>query len=359
MSESPQTLSDIVVPENFTPYIRVLTEEKTRIIESGALSVSEILNNFLAGGGNTINVPGLSDLEAGDTTATGLDRVSGALGTNHYSLNTSAGNVQVGAGTGLLDPLPQKIEDTQEVAIRLSRNNSWTSNDLAAALAGTDPMDAIATSVSRYWMRRLQKTFIATWTGVFADNDANNSGDYSFDASGASFQAGVTNFTAEAVIDAANTMGDSSEDLTTLVVHSNVMARMKKNNLIDYIPDSVGITRIPTFLGYQVVVDDAMPVTGSIYESWLFAGGSTMLGMGAPKVPTEVQRLPGAANGGGQEVLYSRVEWAIHPTGHAWTGATTADGGPSQATIAAAGSWSRVYPERKQIKAARLITREA
>ena len=99
-----------------------------------------------------------------------------------------------------------------------------------------------------------------------------------------------------------------------------------------------------------------------MYETWLFEAGALQLGVGAPKMPTEVQRQAQAGNGGGQEILYNRVEWCIHPMGHAYIG-TAPNGGPSNAAssnnLNIAGSWNRVYSERKQIKFARLLTREA
>ena len=380
MSQSPQALTDIVVPENFTPYIQQLTEEKARLVQSGVMAMSPMLSEFLAGGGASVNVPSFRDLDAGndaDSEATGADRVSGPLGTNHFSLGAPT---QVGSGTGVLDPVPQKIEDSQEIAFRLSRNNSWTSLDLAAALAGTDPMSAIASRVSFYWTRRLQRAFIATWRGVSADNVAVASGtdthtqdDLVNDIAAGAFVNGVTNFTAEAFLDAAVTMGDSMEDLTACMVHSVVFNRMQKNNLIDFIPDARGEIQIPTFLGREVIVDDRMPngtnVTRSnasggsaeagIYETWLFGSGAAQLGLGTPKVPTAVERKEGSGNGAGQEVLYSRQEWAIHPTGHAYIQGSVPEGGPSNANLVTAANWSRVYPERKQIKFARLVSREA
>lgn len=355
MAASPQLLADIVVPENFTPYMQQLTEEKARLVQSGVIARSPLLDDFLSGGGITVNVPSFQDLDADDTN--GPDRVATALSgssTNHYSL-TDTGTAEATTR----DPVPDKIERSQEVAVRLSRNNSWTSFDLAAALAGTDPMDAIASRVAFYWTRRLQRAFISTWQGVIADNSANDSADYQNDVSGGAFVDGVTNFTAEAFLDASVTMGDSMEDLTAVMVHSVVFNRMQKNNLIDFIPDARGEIQIPTFLGREVIVDDGMPVTANVYDTWLFGGGSTMLGMGSPKTPTEVERLPGSQNGAGQEVLYSRTEWTIHPTGHAFTGSTANNGGPTNAVLDDAASWDRVYPERKQIKFARLVTREA
>jgi hypothetical protein len=220
-------------------------------------------------------------------------------------------------------------------------------------------MEAIADRVAFYWTRRLQAAFVATWNGVIADNVANDSGDYVNDISGASFVDGVTNFSAEAFLDASVTMGDSMEDLTAVMVHSVVYNRMQKNNLIDFIPDSTGRINIPTFLGREVLVDDGVPRTGNVYDTWLFGGGSTRLGIGEAKVPTETERRPGGGNGGGQEVLYNRVEWSIHPVGHAMTMSSIPNGGPANADLDDATSWNRVYPERKQIKFARLVTREA
>ena len=337
-------ISDAVVPEIFSLYTQQLTEQKSRLVASGALARDGALDALLAGGGLTFNVPSYKDL-ADDT-----ERVS------------SEGAASTYVTAGAADPDPGKITTAQEIAVRLNRNYSWSSTDLAAALVGNDPMAAIGGRVADYWRRRLQTAFIATLTGVFADNTANDSGDYTNDISGGGFVDGVTNFSAEAFLDALVTMGDSQEDLGLVVVHSVVYNRMQKNNLIDFIPDSDGRVNIPTFLGRLVVVDDGMPVSSGVYQSWIFGQGAVRLGVGQAKVPTAVVRHEGAGNGGGQETLYNRVVWAIHPVGHAYVG-TPANGGPSNAAsannLAVAGSWNRVFGERKQIKIARLITRES
>ncbi len=345
MAAGPITqVSDVVVPEIFTPYVQQFTEEKARIITSGVAVRDPAIDEMLAGGGLTFNVPSFRDLDS-DT-----DRVS-------TDTSTSAG---FAGGTD--SPDPQKIETDTEIAVRLNRNQSWSSSDLAAVLAGEDPLDAIVSRVGFYWARRLQAIVLATVNGVIKDNVANDSGDYENDVSGGSFIDGVTNFSAEAFLDAAVTMGDSMEDLVAIMVHSVVYNRMQKNNLIDFIPDSNGVVNIPTFLGRSVLIDDGMPNAANVYDSWLFGAGFLRLGSSAPKVPTEITREAGAGNGGGQEILYSRQQWSLHPVGHAYTG-TAASGGPDNSTGAnnlnVATSWNRVYPERKQIKFARLVTREA
>jgi hypothetical protein len=350
MATGPTTrISDVIVPEIFNPYVQQMTEEKSRLVASGAVVRSAQLDQDLAGGGLTFNAPSFKDLDNEE------ENVSTDVADDDFT-------------GGSANSTPKKTGTSNELAVRLSRNQSWSSSDLTAALAGVDPMNSIADRVSTYWARRLQAAFVATVNGIFADNDAapagteHVQGDLTNDISGGGYVAGVTDFSAPAFIDAAVTMGDSMGDLTMVCVHSIVYARMQKNNLIDFIPDSRGETMIPTFLGRIVIVDDGVPSPSSgIYHTWLFGGGAALLGMGAPKVPTETARKPDAGNGGGQEVLYNRVEWSIHPVGHRYAG-TPANGGPSNAAtannLANAGSWQRVYPERKQIKIARLITRE-
>lgn len=341
MASGVTRISDVVVPEIFSPYAQLKTQEKSRLIRSGAIMMSPVLSDNLAGGGLTFNEPFFKDLDNDEE-------------------NVSSDDPGVTSS-------PNKIGTGTEIQVRLSRNNSWSSMDLTAALAGADPMDAIANSVADYWVRRLQAVFVSTMKGVLADNAAAPSGtehtqnDMIHDISGAAYSAGVTDFSAEAVIDAAVTMGDSMEDLTMIMMHSIVYARAQKNNLIDFIPDSEGRINIPTFLGREVIVDDGLPFTGGVFDTWLLGAGAFAMGMGSPAVPTEVDRKADSGNGGGQDILHNRVEWTLHPVGHAYVG-TPAKGGPSNAAtannLAHAGSWQRVFPERKQIRIARLVTRE-
>lgn len=348
MAAGPITqIADVVVPEIFSPYRQQITEEKSALISSGALIRNAEMDSRLAGGGLTFTAPSWDDLD------NDADRVS-----------TDTADIDFSGGT--TPPDPAKIESLSEIMVRLSRNQSWSASRLSAALAGSDPMTAVADRVGAYWARRLQVAFIATWTGVFADNTANDSGDYTNNVSAASYAKGVTDFSAEVFTDTLITLGDSLHDLSMIMVHSGVYGRMLKNNLIDFVTDSTNpdATRISVFQGHRIVIDDGMPVNGSVYESWLFGAGATEFGVGSPAGPsTEVQRYPGAGNGGGQDVLYDRVEWSLHPRGHAFVAASPANGGPTNAAttnnLGAAASWNRVFTERKQIKVARLITREA
>lgn len=338
MASGNTTIADVVVPAIFNPYVQELTQEKTAIIRSGAVSIDGTLTANLAGEGSIFNVRSFKDLQ-NDAENVSSD-VAGTLSS------------------------PNKIQSATEVQVRMSRNNSWASMDLVTDLISKDPMQAIASRVSDYWTRRLQLAFVNVTKGILASNDAapagsstHIQGDMTFDASGSAFVAGVTNFTAESFVDATTTMGDSLNSLTMIMVHSIVYGRMIKNNLIDFVADSTGSTNVPTFMGRTVIVDDGMPFTNGVFDSWLFGSEAFLMGMAQPKVPTEIYRLPAAGNGAGMETLFNRVEWAIHPSGYAYIPGYTV-GGPTNATMATAATWQRVFPERKQIRIARLKTRE-
>ena len=344
-------IADVVVPEIYTPYKQLVTEQKSALIQSGVVARDASIDTLLNGGGLTFNTPSWKDLD-NDEENTSTD--------NEASFS-----------------VPKKIGTVTEISVRLNRNQSWSAMDLAADLAGAKPMTAIANRVGYYWTRRLQAMFIATMQGVFADNAAAPTGsehvqnDLTNNISGAAYSAGVTDFSAEAFIDTAVTMGDSAEALGMCFMHSIVYARAQKNNLIDFIPDANGVVNIPTFLGRRVVVDDGLPnpagsgaaqTAAGIYHTWLFGGGAVRYGVGTPETPFETDRVASAGDGGGQEIMYDRVQWCLHPVGHAYVG-TPPNGGPTNAAttnnLAAATSWQRVFTERKQIKIARLITRES
>lgn len=338
-------VADVIVPAVFSPYVQQITQQKSRIIQSGVAVVDPVLSDDLAGGGLTFNEPSFKDLD------------------------NDAENVATDDPTVLSSP--KKIQTSDEIQIRLSRNNSWSSMDLSSDLAGADPMNAIASRLGYYWTRRVQAAFVATINGVFADNAAAPTGtdthtlnDMTRDISGTTYASGVTDFSAAAFIDATLTMGDSMANLTMVMMHSIVYGKALKNNLIQFEPASANAdaTIIAKFLGREVIVDDGMPFTSTggsgVFQTWFFGPGAVRMGTGSPKVPTEVRREPSAGNGSGQEILFNRTEWIMHPAGHAYIG-TPSKGGPANTDLSNAANWSRVFPERKMIKIARLITRES
>lgn len=335
-------LSDVVVPAIWVPMVRRLAAEKTAFITSGAMVADPLLANFLAGAGLTVNMPKLNPLDRGDVE------------------NVSSDDPTVFS-------TPNKPSEGTEIAVRMSRNNSWSQMDLVRALLAADPLAALASDVSSYWAYRRQRAVIAHVAGIFANNAAATdafhvSNDMTRDISGSAYSAGVTSFNGGAFIDALVTLGDSMGGIALAAMHSIVYARALKNNLITFRADSEGNPTIPTYMGKDVTLDDSMPnPSAGVFETWLFGRGAISYGDGSPPVPNEILRIPGAGNGGGQETMYDRVEWAHHVPGTGYVG-TPPQGGPTNAAttnnLAAATSWQRIAKDRRMVPIARIITRE-
>lgn len=333
-------IADIVVPEIFAGYVQTLTQEKSRLVQSAALTMDQRLSDNLNGGGLTFNEPFYHDLLSTE-------------GDHAENISTDKGP----------DSTPDNIQASTEIQIRMSRNKSWGSADLTAALAGNDPMNAIANRVADWRVRRLQAAWLATMKGVFATNDAAPSAqsthtqkDLTLDISTQTGDA--AKFSASAFISATGLMGDSMGQLTMVMMHSIVYQQLQRLNLIDFIPDARGEVNIAYYQGREVIVDDGMPNANGAFHTYLIGAGATALGAGSPKVPVAVKRNEEANNGAGEEILFNRWEWIIHPVGHAWRGTAASKGGPSNTELGAAGTFDRVYRERKMIRIARLITKE-
>lgn len=329
-------ISDVVVPESFDAYSRKDTMQKMSFYQTGVLRNDTDLSRKLAGGGRTFNVPFWKD----------LDDAESDVGSDDPDSHASPGLVTTG----------------KDVAIRQFRTRGWSTANLTAELAGSDPMQHIVSRSGDYWARQFDDVAIATVRGVFADNVANDGGDMvkdiSTDAGGAPTAGEL--FSAEAVMDAAQTMGDAKDALKLIVMHSVVQTRLAKNDLIDFRPDSEGKMFHPYFMNFRVHVSDRTTVVPGAnrvrYHTYLFGANALGWAEHAPAKPVAVEEDESAGDGAGVETLWTRRQFAIHPYGVKWTDSVIAGEFPSNAELRLAANWDRVYVERKQIPMALLIT---
>jgi hypothetical protein len=329
-------LSDAIEPPVFSGYMSVNTMQKSAFYGSGVLRSDADLAAKLAGGGRTFNVPFWRDLDDEEPDAASDDPDSHAV--------------------------PGKLTAGNDIARRIIWTRGWSTANLVAELAGADPMQRIASRVSEYWARRMDDAAIAVLRGVFADNITNDAGDMVEDISSDSAAAitSAERISFEAVADAAQTMGDAKSALSLLVIHSEVETQLSKNDLIDYVPDSKGQLTVPTYAGKRVLVSDKVPAIAGVnrIRYWNFLLGADALGWAESPVdkPVEVESDPSAGDGMGVETLWTRRQFAMHPYGIKWTDASVGGEFPTVAELRLAANWDRVYPERKQIPMALLIT---
>lgn len=320
-------VTDIIVPEVFYNYIINETPEKSALFRSGIIQTDPRI--VVPDGGDTVNMPFFNDLD-GDPEA---------IQSNHALT-------------------PANIDTGKDVARVLLFGKAWSSEDLAAELAGADPMTAIANRVLAYWDRQYQKILLKILDGVFADNATNDNGDLIHDIS---IDAGATataanKISAEAILDAAQLLGDAKDKFTAIAMHSVVHTALQKQGLIDFIPDHEANVGWGTYLDKSVIVDDGLPVadgatSGKKYTTYLFAGGAVGYAEGTPKVPVETDRNTLK----GEDILIHRRKFIMHPRGIKWTEGDVADEMPTLAELAKAANWDRVY-DKKKIRVVKIVT---
>ncbi|MBS6396678.1 MAG: coat protein [Clostridiales bacterium] len=321
------TLQDVIVPELFNPYVVNRTKELSALVQSGIIANNPEFDALASQAAPTVNMPFFEDL--------------------------TGESEQVIEGTDLAD---NKITSNKDVAAIIRRAKMWSATDLSAALAGSDPMAAIATLVARFWERDMQKELIAILDGVFGTIPAGEEGtppaetrlkSNLLDISG--LTGTKANWSGSAFIDAEQMLGDAKAQLTGICMHSATEAALKKQNLIDTVQPSNDVA-FGTYQGKRVIVDDGCPVSNGVYTTYLFGNGAVALGNGNPAgfVPTETDRAK--RKGSGVDYLINRKTMILHPRGIAFTNAKVAKTeGPSRLELQEAANWKPVY-EAKQIR---------
>lgn len=327
------TLSDVIVPELFTPYVIQKTMEKSAFVSSGIIVNDAEFDRLASQASPLVTMPFFEDLTGESESVTeGTDLKADGIGSK------------------------------QDVAAIIRRAKMWSATDLSAALAGKDPMEAIASLVAGFWARDMQKELIALLNGIFGTIPAITGEGATpavtrlksniLDISGGS--AAAAKWSGAAFIDAEQLLGDNKTALTGVVMHSATEAALKKQNLIETVQPSNDVA-FGLYQGKRVIVDDGCPVTGSganqVFSTYLFGQGAIALGNGNPVgfVSTETDR--DKKKGSGVDYLINRRTSILHPRGVEFKSESVKDkkAGPTRDEIANASNWNPVY-EPKQIR---------
>lgn len=328
-------LTNVIEPDIWEPYLRLRTTELTAIFEAGIATPDARIDALVSGAGTTFQMPAWDDLATSEPN----------VGTDDPTDVATAGN----------------ITTSKDIAVKHILNQGWGAADILATIIGEDPMMEIADKVAGWWARALQNKLIASLQGVIADNDANDSDDmlHNIATDGAGAITAAELVSATAILTALQTMGDASGKLQAMTMHSVVATELKRQNLISFIPNSRGEVSFATYMDKLVIIDDNSPaVAGSnriSYSSYLFGQGAFGFGEGQARVPVEVEREASQGNGQGVETLWSRRVIGLHPRGISFVEGSVAGESPTNAELALAANWDRVF-DRKLVRLAELRT---
>ena len=320
------------IPELFLSYQQEINQAKSGFFRSGIIAENAAISAEFAKGGRTITIPHFNDL-AGDSEI--LNDVTG------LTAAVLAGNAQVG--------------------VRNLRGRAWQSSDLAAELAGDDPMRAIAIRTGEYWVRDTQSTMISILNGLFGPLAGGGALSDTH-----MFGGGAETISADSMIQTIALLGDAGQDLSAVAMDSQTYYALIRADLIvpGTAPDinsqidtrvSAERAEFGTYLGRPVIVDDGLAPTGDlvgggtgsadVHTVYFFGPGAMVYSEIAPKTPVETDRDILRSI----EVLVNRKEYMLHPIGLSWIG-TAAGNSPTNGEFATVGNWDRVFTDDRNIK---------
>lgn len=277
------------------------TTDKSALLQSGICSAD---SNIVMGAGNTIvNLPFWKNLTGDDEILSDSNAMT-------------VGNISTG----------------KDIACVHLRGRAWSANDLASLLAGDNAMTAIGNKTADYWAKQIQKVLINSLEGAFSATSVNGLVN---DISAGSGSASV--ISADAMIDTVAKLGDNADTLTGVMMHSAVMFKLLKMDLIDFIPASEGKASLTTYMGKRVIVDDSLTATGDAYPIYFFGDGAVAFNEGTNVINVETDRDKLA----GDDFLITRRQFTMHPRGIKWKGTPTGVT-PSNTELATGTNWELV-----------------
>jgi len=327
----PKTaVADIIIPTEFEKYAIERTAELAAFGQCGIIESAPEFDEIASNGGCEVRLPFWKDL-----TAT-------------RQLLSDAASLTV-----------NKITSDQDIARIHNDAQVWGVNHLASVISGDDPMQAIVDLVAGYWGRIDEGLVVSCLRGMFGS--ASMAGNLlAIHSESIAGQTSATRLNGSTFVDACARLGDRSDRLAVVGMHSATEAALRKLDLIDFIPDSEGKSMMRTFQGRRVVVDDNLPTRagttdGLVYTTYLFgqgafAKGSAKLdanplqgGFGTEGV--EIARVPLDSD----TVLINRRRYLLHPRGVKFNSASVAGDSPTNAELETASNWTRVW-ENKNVR---------
>jgi hypothetical protein len=337
MAANVTALSNIIVPAVFAPYMLEQSLVKNALIQSGVISRNPLLDEKLAGGGLSFNLPSWKPLDANGTSA----------------------NVPTDDNTVLATP--EAIIARENLAIRVDRNKLFGATDIVRSIAGSDPMAAVGAYVGLAINQWRQASLLKTLQGtVNATNLSSNVNSVAVETT-ASYTS-ATRINSGTVVDTLSAMGDFATNMDgyAIFMHSDTYRYLIKNDFTSFQRqsfqnfglgqngvDGASAPGMQQYLGMQVIVDDTLPkVAGSTsgfkYTTYIIKPGAISFGFAPALNPVEVQRMVREGNGAGAEYLAARDTYCYHVNGFKWVG-TAAGIVPTDTELGTAGNWSAVF----------------
>jgi len=313
-------LSDLFIPVPFGETVAELSANKAGVVTSGAVSTNNSIQSLMTAGGLRLELPFLHDTAADGSGTPSSDDSADLL-------------------------VAAKVSGNSQNAIRISRNQAWSTAKLAGQASGDDILGFAASRVAAYDINSSNIVAMNCLEGVCAAG--------SLTASNPS-----VSITRDMIIsELYNSMGDGVANIGLMVMHPALVATLKSEDAALWGFSASGIG-FETYMGIRVIVDQnvtSAPIIGSEDDDYCaYFLGEGYLQYGKANVESVIDVNNFAGGGRSIESLIYRKDEIIHPDGFSFTGSVAADT-PTDAELATGGNWTQVYADRRNIKLMKLV----
>lgn len=278
------------------------------------------VKNSLIASGVAVTGPEVDLLMSGGSQIQGLNFINKV---DTSTFNYSSDDFDEKGATG-------KISASPYMALRHDANWGWAYTDLTRIITKYDVKGGVSSAIPMFWSEVGENVAVASMKGVLAAVPALTSG------------VNTDAFDVSKIIDVCATM-DDPQSRKTLFISRKTLAKLQKTNLGSFTPLAQSDLGFASYAGYGLIITEAFG------DNMTVVAQEGALAFAAGLVPgtigMEIDRDANAGNGGGGEILRTRLSIVAAPQGFSYVGAVK----PGLATLALAASWNKVVADNTMI----------
>jgi hypothetical protein len=301
-------INELIKHDEFAAYVQQAMLDRSTLIKSGIAAIDPAIAekcNAAGAGGDFVHLPFFKELDKGTTHEAAPLKNDGS------------------------DAPVQTAETAEDIAVICSRVQAFGTADLDALLAGADPMLALSNGLADWWNKERNRRLISVLNGALGAVSS-----LVKDITGETDKV----VTADALLDAAQLLGDRKSELTAYAMSSATETHLQKLEGSELFKPSEIPGNLKVYNGRLVIVDDNI-ADGTVY---LFAPGAVAYNQ-CPYKASAPQFEPFREELKSQGGIVTRDRSIIHVRGIKWA---TTDTNPTNATLATPAKWSLVYPTK-------------
>lgn len=313
-------------PEVFSGYMAEQPTWNDAIINSGILVQDSTIMDLIGEKGNVATLPFYVPIDEAESQALNND--------------------------GETDNTPVEISGKKQTAMLIQRMKAWKAQDFTKELTGADPMTHVANSVAGFYRQTRVRDLMAIVDAVLSLKGMENHVKDIAETTGTGTVTDANKVDETTLIFAKQqALGDSSDNMGLLFLHSYMYAKYQALGLVDYNKYTVtnalaGDVNLPSINGFIPVVSDRYTVdtskTNPVYKTYMIGAGA-FLTCDKTNYEDPYYADYDPETKAGIRKLYTKQGYVLHPSGFSIDQNKVAKESPTNAELGNKANWSLVY----------------